>query len=216
MNRSSALYFLLFLATACSSATGRTDTSADGGLSPEEMAAIYQARTDSARMRFTQADVRFITSMIGHHAQALVMASLAPTRAADPAVRTLAARVINGQQDEIATMQRWLTDRRQPVPQVHLMNGSVHVEGVDHLAAMPGMLTPQQLAELEAATGPTFDRLFLDHMIQHHAGAVRMVRELLASDGAGQDEDVFRLASNIQVDQITEIERMERMLQSLP
>ena len=203
-------------------------------LSPSEYEALYRARADSARMRFTEADVEFVTGMIGHHAQALIMSDLAPTNGASPQVQTLAARIINAQKDEIALMQQWLRDRGQPVPMVKIdglnlmiemsapagqMNHNEHNEhaardmhaGEGHM--MPGMLTQEQLEELAAAFGPEFDRLFLTGMIAHHGGAVTMVTDLFAVDGAGQDEAVFKLASDVQVDQLTEIARMELMLE---
>lgn len=190
---------------------------AEGSLSAAEFEAIFRAREDSARMRFTDADVAFVRGMIGHHAQALVMGGLAPERTETPAIRTLAARIINSQRDEIRLMQTWLERRDLPVPEVHVEGTQVMVHGgVDHDMSMPGMLTPAQLRELENARGAAFDRLFLQYMIRHHQGAVTMVRELFATDGALQDEDVFRLASDVQVDQITEIERMELMLSRMP
>lgn len=177
--------------------------------------ALYRARIDSSRMRYTEADVRFMTGMIGHHAQAVVMSRLAPTRGAGQSIQILAARIINAQRDEIALMQRWLRDRDQPAPEVHYDETSFMVHGADHTMHAPGMLTPEQMQELARARGREFDRLFLTYMIQHHSGAVSMVRELFATDGAGQDEDVFRFASDVQVDQITEVERMEQMLEAL-
>jgi uncharacterized protein (DUF305 family) len=192
-----------------------------------ELEALYWERQAEARASFTEADVRFMTGMIGHHAQALIMSRLAPQRGASASVQTLAARIINAQQDEIASMQRWLRDREQPVPEVHIdgltlmvhppdaAGGHGHHGGHDH-TDMPGMLSQAQLEELAAAHGPAFDRLFLTYMIQHHGGAVVMVDDLFASDGAGQDEAAFKLASDINVDQRTEIERMKQMLRELP
>jgi uncharacterized protein (DUF305 family) len=187
-------------------------SSAGSSVSNAELEALYRARTDSARMHFTDADVRFMTGMIGHHAQALVMGALAPKRAASPSVQTLAARIINSQQDEIALMQQWLRDRDQPVPEVHIEGTELMVHGADHAMDMPGMLTDAQLRQLEQASGAEFDRFFLTYMIRHHRGAVTMVHDLFATDGAGQDEAAFKLASDVQVDQLTEIARMERML----
>ena len=157
----------------------------------------------------------FVTGMIGHHAQALVMSGYAPHNGASSTIQTLAARIINAQKDEIANMQRWLRDRGRPVPEVGEDGAMPMVHGADHSMHMPGMLTPGQLQELEEARGPDFDRLFLTYMIQHHQGAVTMVHELFATDGAAQDELIFRLASDIQVDQITEINRMQQMLDAL-
>jgi uncharacterized protein (DUF305 family) len=113
-------------------------------------------------------------------------------------------------------MQQWLRSRGQPVPEVHITGTTLMIHGVgDHVTHMPGMLTAEQIQELDEARGVDFDRLFLTYMIQHHKGAVVMVDELFSEDGAGQDELAFKLASDINVDQITEIARMERMLSIL-
>jgi uncharacterized protein (DUF305 family) len=181
---------------------------------PSSMEALYRARLDSAMTRFTPADVHFMTGMISHHAQALVMARWAESHGASSSIRTLAARITNAQRDEIATMQAWLRDREQPVPEVEITDQGMMIRG-GHAMRMPGMLTDVQMAELEKARGAEFDRLFLTFMIQHHQGAVTMVHELFATDGAGQDEAVFKFASDVQVDQTTEIARMEIMLGQL-
>lgn len=171
-------------------------------------------------MQFTEADVDFMIGMIGHHAQALIMSRLAPKNGASEQVQILAARIINAQKDEINTMQRWLRDRGQPVPKVHIdgLNLMIHTKGEHHTnhKHMPGMLSQEQLQKLANAHNTKFDRLFLKYMIQHHTGAVTMVKKLFATDGAAQDDGAFRLASNIQVDQKTEIARMKRMLEDLP
>ncbi|MGH6690069.1 MAG: DUF305 domain-containing protein [Gammaproteobacteria bacterium] len=202
---------------ACASAARATPGSPPpAGAAPgNDFDALFRARQDSARMRFTAADVHFVSGMIGHHSQALVMSALAPSHGASASVRTLAARIINAQKDEIALMSQWLHDRRQAVPKVHISGTTMTVDGADHAMHMPGMLTPDQIRELDAANGPEFDRLFLTFMIQHHRGAVTMVHDLFAKDGAAQDEQVFKLASDIQVDQITEVARMERMLAAM-
>ncbi len=198
------------------SADPSSDPSSEDRPSAEEggtMESLFWARRDSARTRYTEADVQFMTGMIVHHAQALVMSRLAPTHGAGPKVLTLTARIINAQQDEIATMQNWLRERGLPVPEVEIDGLKLTVHGVDeHMMHMPGMLSEEQLRELDAARGPEFDRLFLKYMIQHHRGAVMMVDKLFKTDGAGQDEAAFKLASDINVDQKTEIARMERML----
>lgn len=188
------------------------------GLTDAQIEAIYRERMEASRTRWTEADVHFMTGMIHHHAQAVQMSRLAPTHGASPAIRTLAARIINAQQDEIATMQRWLRDRDQPVPELHTMGDEVMVHGgMAHDGTdMPGMLSPEQLETLERARGLEFDRLYLTFMIEHHQGAVVLVRELFATDGAAQDEDAFRFASDVQVDQDTEIARMKLMLEALP
>jgi uncharacterized protein (DUF305 family) len=208
----------LFALAACSGAAGREveTTPQPAAGSAAELEAIYRARIDSARMRFTEADVHFMTGMIGHHSQAIAMARLAPTHGASPPIQTLAGRIINAQQDEIALMQQWLRDRGQPVPEVHISGTTLTANGAEHILHMPGMLTPEQMQQLDQARGPDFDRLLLTYMIQHHRGAVAMVKQLYGTPGAAQDDTVFKFADDVGVDQTTEIARMERMLDALP
>jgi uncharacterized protein (DUF305 family) len=179
-----------------------------------ESAGIAKARADSARYPYTEADIRFMSHMIGHHAQAIAMAEWAPTHQADASILRLAERIINAQQDEITAMQRWLQDRRQPVPEASPKGMKMVMNGVEHVMLMPGMLTEAQMKQLDQARGKEFDRLFLTFMIQHHRGAVEMVKELFGTYGAGQDELVFKFASDVNIDQLTEIERMQKMLAS--
>lgn len=200
----------LTLVAAASSA--RAQGASQTARSQSDLAAIAKAREDSARRPYTAADVHFMTGMIGHHAQAILMASWAPTHGASPSVRVLCERIINAQRDEIATMQQWLRDRQQPVPDANPMGMKMKMDGMEHTMLMPGMLTEEQLKQLDAARGREFDRLFLTFMIQHHKGAVQMVKELFDSYGAAQDDLVFKFASDVNVDQTTEIARMERML----
>jgi uncharacterized protein (DUF305 family) len=182
-----------------------------------EAAAIAKARADSARYPYTAADVHFMTGMIGHHAQAIVMSELAPTHGANPSVRTLAERIINAQRDEIASMQQWLRDRLQTVPEPDTMGMQMTMTmgGAEHEMLMPGMLTDAQMKQLDEARGPEFDSLFLRFMIQHHRGAVTMVKQLFDTYGAGQDQIIFKVASDVNTDQNTEIARMEKMLLTL-
>jgi uncharacterized protein (DUF305 family) len=174
-----------------------------------------RVRADSVRHPYTEADVDFMSHMIGHHAQALVMAGWAPTHGASPSVRTLAERIINGQQDEIASMQRWLRGRGKDSSSATSVHAMHEVHAMPEML-MPGMLTETQMTELDQARGGEFDRLFLTYMIQHHKGAVTMVKDLLGTYGAAQDETVFKFANDVSVDQSTEIDRMERMLATLP
>ena len=206
---------LLILGVGCSSSSNMASTGSDEP-DLDRLEALFKARKEGDKNNYVQADVDFMTGMIGHHAQALIMARMAPENGAKPDVQRLAARIINAQQDEIATMQKWLGDRDETVPEVHIDGLSLMVHGVDdHHAHMPGMLSPEQLEELSKAQGPDFDRLFLTYMIQHHKGAITMVDELFSNDGAGLDDTSFKLASDINVDQITEIARMELMLEAL-
>ena len=199
-----------FAVTACRSAPHSAPS--PPSVSDSDRAAIAKARADSARYPYTAADVRFMSNMIGHHAQAIEMGRLAPTHGASPSVRTLAERIINAQQDEIAIMQQWLRDRGQPVPDP-LATGTMMHHG-DH-QMMPGMLTDAQMKQLAEAKGTEFDRLFLTDMIQHHRGAIEMVRELFATPVAAQDPSVFKIASDVNVDQTTEVARMAQMLAAL-
>ena len=202
------------LMTACAS-TNRQQT-VRAGVAINTPAA--QARADSGRPAYTAADVRFMQGMIGHHAQAIWMARLAPTRGARGDIRTLAERIDVSQRDEIAFMQRWLRERRQtvpdPVPQHESPNHQMSMPGMSG-PLMPGMLTHEQMMQLEAAHGAEFDRLFLTFMIQHHEGALTMVKQLFSSPGAGQDVYVFRFASDVEADQTTEIDRMQSMLATI-
>lgn len=211
------------IVSGCASSETTTTTTVPEQAVSASLDSLYWQRQQEAKTLFTQADVDFMTGMIGHHAQALVMSAFAPKNGASPQIRTLASRIINAQNDEIASMQTWLRDRNQPVPQVHIegSNLMIHMDGhgghdghMDH-SGMPGMLSQSQMDELEAARGEEFDRLYLKYMIQHHSGAITMVSELFSHDGAGQDEASFKLASDINVDQETEIARMKLMLERL-
>jgi uncharacterized protein (DUF305 family) len=175
-------------------------------------AAMAKASRDSARYPYTEADIHFMTGMIAHHAQAIKMASMAPTHGAAPSVRTLCDRIINAQSDEIRLMQQWLRDRRQDVPEANPAGMTMMMNGVQHTMLMPGMLSEEQMKQLDAAKGTEFDRLFLTGMIQHHGGAIAMVKELSETYGAGQDEIVAKFAQDVHVDQTTEIVRMQQML----
>jgi len=207
------------VATACSSAT---QAAAPGGPAPQpfkvrrgDAAGIAKARADSARLPYTAADVHFMSGMIGHHAQAIVMARWATTHGAGPSVQILAERIINAQEDEIVIVQQWLADRLQPVPEPNPSGMKKNAGGAEHVHLMPGMLSEAQLKQLDQARGEEFDRLFLTFMIRHHRGAVEMVKELFGTYGAGQDGIVFKFASDVNVDQSTEIARMEKMLEAL-
>ena len=216
--RSSRLGHALF-AIACALAVPQTATaqsiSQPGSAIRVDSAAIAKARADSIRYPYTAADVHFMSAMIGHHAQAIVMSRLALTRDASPEVRRLADRIINAQEDEIATMQQWLRDRRQRVPEAKAGPMRMTMNGMEHDMLMPGMLTDEEMAQLERESGVQFERRFLSAMMKHHRGAVSMVNELFGSYGAAQDEVVFKFASDVGVDQATEIARMEKMLAAL-
>jgi uncharacterized protein (DUF305 family) len=164
---------------------------------------------DSGRRGYTAADVHFMSSMIYHHAQAVLIAGWAASHDAGPSVETLCDRIVASQKDEIALLSRWLATRHEAVP--HPDPEHMMMPDMDAPHMMPGMLTAEQLAQLDRARGPDFDQLFLRLMIQHHQGAITMVNQLFAS-GAGEEEPVYKMASSVYADQTTEIERMQRML----
>ena len=196
-------YLMVMAAAACTTATVSRTT-------PSPAA---QAGAEGGRPPYTAADVRFMSGMIGHHAQAVLMAGWAPSHGASPAVRVLCERIVVAQNDEIAFVQRWLREHEEFVPPAD-PRGHV-MPGMDQPMLMPGMLTPDQMTQLDAARGREFDRLFLTFMIQHHQGAITMVAQLLAAPGAGQDGPIFRFAADVNADQTTEIDRMTRMLDDL-
>ena len=195
----------LAAATACATATGTPPATTPAPPDPA-------AQVDSLRHSYSAADVDFMTGMIHHHAQALDMARMAPTHDAGPTIRLLAERIINAQVDEIALRRAWLLDQGEPAPDPASPEAGAHA---GHGAAMPGMLTPAQMAELDAARGAAFDRLFVTFMIQHHEGALAMVEGLFATHGAAQGDAVFKLASDIGADQSSEIDRMRSMLRAM-
>jgi len=229
--RLAALSAGLLALTAC--ATSRSASSVGPAFQMGDAAAVVRARADSLRYPWVTADVDFMSGMIHHHAQAITISRWAPSHGASASVQRLTARIINAQTDEITIMQTWLKDRSQPMPMVDSL-GNVTMGGAGHdMAAMaghdmskmggmggmpmgqmsmPGMLTDAQLKELDTARGTEFDRLFLTYMIQHHRGAVTMVKTLFAAQGAGQDETVFKFANDVEVDQSTEIKRMFTMM----
>jgi uncharacterized protein (DUF305 family) len=163
---------------------------------------------DLSRVQFTATDVRFMQGMIGHHAQALEMTELLVTRTGSEDMRKLALRIELSQADEIKMMQRWLQVRGQEVPAEH----AHHMPGA---TLMPGMLTPDEMEHLAEAKGEAFDKLFLESMIKHHAGALIMVDELFSRAGAGQESEIFAFASDVEADQRAEIDRMGSMLKEL-
>jgi uncharacterized protein (DUF305 family) len=178
------------------------------------MSGVEQARQDSIRRPYTAADIAFMSGMIYHHAQAVKMAEWASSHGASKSLQIYCGRVAMAQTAEIGLMSDWLKDRRQPVPDPAADDAMMDMPGMQH-HVMPGMLTPAQMKELDAARGVDFDRLFLKYMIQHHKGAIQMVESLFGTAAAGQDEIVFKFANDVQADQSTEIDRMEQMLAAL-
>ncbi|HEY9227167.1 MAG TPA: DUF305 domain-containing protein [Gemmatimonadaceae bacterium] len=178
--------------------------------------ASQAAAVQTGKPQPNPADVHFMSGMIPHHAQAVLIAGWAPSHGASTPVRLLCERIVVAQRDEIALMSTWLRDRGLPVPDSNATHLRMNMNGMQHDMLMPGMLNPEELAELDKARGVDFDRLFLQAMIKHHGGAISMVEALTSSQGAALDEVVFRFSSDVYADQTTEIERMEKMLAALP
>jgi uncharacterized protein (DUF305 family) len=177
---------------------------------------VEQARRDSIRRPYTAADIEFMSGMIGHHAQAVKMASWAESHGASKSVQVYCGRVAMAQTAEIGLMQQWLKERNQPAPEADARGMKMTMNGMEHFMTMPGMLSDAQMHQLDAARGAEWDRMFLTFMIQHHRGALVMVDTLFATPGAAQDEIVFKFANDVHADQSTEIDRMMLMLDALP
>jgi uncharacterized protein (DUF305 family) len=189
-------------------------------LTPEQSA-------DMARSKLNSSDVKFMQDMIHHHGQAIEMVTLLNERTQRADMKLLGQRISISQNDEMKMMKTWLSRRGQAenAPGMAGMAGMDHssMPGMDmssmpgmaqdpDKAMMPGMLTPRQMKELAAATGPAFDRLFLTGMIKHHEGALNMVHELMAQPGAGEDSDLFDFTAGVIADQSAEIQRMQGLL----
>ena len=161
------------------------------------------------------ADAEFMQGMIMHHAQAVDMTALIESHTDNKDLRSLGARISRSQSDEIKFMKRWLAARVQPIslpmpdmPHIHMSHES--------MALMPGMLTPEQMEALRKARGEEFDHLFLTGMIQHHDGALTMVKDLFDTAGAGQDAELFNFATDVDSGQRAEIRIMQSMLKKKP
>jgi uncharacterized protein (DUF305 family) len=175
----------------------------------------------------SEADVTFMQGMIMHHSQAVEMTELLKTRTQDTEVQALGKRISISQTDEMRFMREWLTERGESLSEHGAMKmagnmagdmAGMDMAGMDHdhmdmaMPMMPGMLTKEQMKALAAATGPEFDHLFLTGMIQHHTGALTMVKDLFRVPGAGQDPRLFDFASDVDNTQQAEIDIMRHML----
>jgi uncharacterized protein (DUF305 family) len=182
------------------------------GCANKQKGSLHATPPGLGRLPYSDADVDFMSGMIPHHAQAVIMAGWAPTHGARQDVAILCERIVVGQRDEIAMMQTWLRDRGLEVPDATSTRHKMKMDGVVHEMLMPGMLTDDEMEALDKARGPEFDRLFLIGMIKHHQGAIDMVDVLFKSYGAAQDETVYKFASDVYADQSIEIDRMHEML----
>lgn len=187
---------------------------------PGKPTKILPANTRAKLPKPSADDIKFMQGMIMHHAQAVEMTALIDSRTSNKELRTLGARISRSQDDEIKFMKRWLISRGQSTEES--MAGMGGMAGMDHsqhmnhgggsMALMPGMLSPQQMEALRKASGAEFDRLFLEGMIQHHGGALTMVKELFEKPGSGQDAEIFNFVTDVDSGQRAEIRIMQGML----
>jgi len=227
--------FLLFSASAlsltCATAPCHAQSATNGvsivqpGAPGHSNKTLTPETASAAPRKPSEADIKFMQGMIMHHSQAVEMTELLRTRSQDKEVQALGKRISISQTDEMRFMKQWLTDRGLPLSEHASMDMSGmdmsamdhDMAGMDHMSmsampTMPGMLTPAQMKALTAATGPAFDHLFLTGMIQHHTGALTMVKDLFATQGAGQDPQLFDFASDVDNTQQAEIDIMRHML----
>ncbi len=210
-----AAALLLPAALACSADKPAADTTAAAPAADHDMAGMAGMSGMSGMdtpitipkgVIYTKADVQFMQGMIAHHAQAIFMSKLAASHGANPRLLKFANKIDQSQMSEIRLMQDWLLRNGQTAPDTSSY----------HHVMMSGMLTADQIKQLEAAKGTEFDRLFLTFMIQHHEGALKMVTDLTNTAGAAQDIDVSVFANDVTTVQTAEINTMYQMLDQLP
>ncbi|HEY1577919.1 MAG TPA: DUF305 domain-containing protein [Terracidiphilus sp.] len=181
---------------------------------PGEPTRTLPADTHATLPPISRPDVEFMQGMIMHHSQAVEMTALIPSHTENKQVRSLGAKISSSQADEIRMMQRWLAARGQATSMEMPGMPGMDTSG-NAMALMPGMLTPEQMDALRKARGEEFDRLFLSGMMQHHGGALVMVKDLFNSPGAGQDAEIFNFATDVDNSQRAEIRIMQKMLEEL-
>jgi len=178
------------------------------------------ASTRASLSPVSRTDVGFMQGMIMHHGQAVEMTALIDARTDNRALRLLGARISHSQAEEMKFMRRWLETRGEstsmPMPKMDMSMPGMDMSSHQHTMLMPGMLTPAQMDALKNAKGAEFDRLFLKGMIQHHGGALTMVKELFDSAGSGQDAELFNFATDVDSGQRAEIRIMQNMLGDKP
>jgi len=179
---------------------------------PGEPSKILPPSTRPTVPHLSQADVAFMEGMIMHHSQAVEMTAMIPSHTDNKDVQLLGAKISTSQMDEINFMKRWLVARHEPISMAMPSMPDMDMSG-QPMPPMPGMLTAKQMGALRRAKGAEFDRLFLTGMIQHHNGALIMVKELFDTSGAGQDADLFNFATDADNTQRAEIRIMQDMLE---
>lgn len=199
-----ALSLLPFIA-GCSGAKEGEKAETAAAMDHSHMAGMSDKISIPAGAMYTEADVRFMQGMIAHHAQAIHMSRLAAKNGSNSRLKFLAMTIDQSQRTEIAQMQTWLLNNSQTAPDTMSYVGMT----------MSGMLTPVQLSELEGLKGAEFDKKFLEYMILHHEGAIKMVKELFASPPSGQEVNVNIFANEVELVQTAEIAAMHQMLADL-
>ena len=211
-----ALVCLLSLSVSAQQAEPATPVVVQPG-APGQPTRTLPPSTRATLPPHSPADVQFMQGMIMHHAQAVEMTALIDSHTQNKELRSLGARISRSQSDEIEFMKRWLTLRGEAtsmsMPDMPGMDMSSHSM---HSMLMPGMLTAKQMDALKKAKGKEFDRLFLTGMIQHHNGALIMVKDLFDTAGAGQDAELFNFATDVDSGQRAEIKIMQTMLGETP
>lgn len=186
---------------------------------PGQPTKVLPATTRAVLPPRSMKDVEFMQGMIHHHSQAVEMTALIEERTENKKIRLLGARISQSQTDEMNFMKRWLEVRNEPtthqMPEMPDMKNSDASES-EHKMLMPGMLTPKQMDALKNAKGAEFDKLFLEGMIQHHNGALTMVKELFGTAGAGQNAELFNFATDVDSGQRAEINIMQTLLREKP
>jgi uncharacterized protein (DUF305 family) len=204
----------LWTAPACAQQAGVTRPVVVQPGAPGQPSTTLPAETRPSLPPLAQADVDFMQGMIMHHQQAVEMTALIESHTENKQVRALGAKISSSQSDEIRFMKRWLAARGQATTMPGAMPGMPDMDmSGKPMAPMPGMLTPEQMEALRKARGAEFDRLFLTGMIQHHGGALVMVKALFDEAGAGQDADIFNFATDADNTQTAEIGIMQKMLE---
>jgi uncharacterized protein (DUF305 family) len=205
----------LFASPAGAQQTDRTTPVVVQPGAPGKLSTTLPPSTRATLPPRSQADVEFMQGMIVHHAQAVEMTALIASHTENKDLRSLGAKISSSQSDEIRFMQRWLAARGESVSAAMPGMPGMQMPG-QAMALMPGMLTPEQMEALRKAKGDEFNRLFLTGMIQHHNGALIMVKDLFNTAGAGQDADIFNFATDADNTQRAEIRIMQSMLEKKP
>lgn len=206
---------VLFSAPACAAQGDRAAPAIVQPGAPGKPSKTLPASTKATLPERSPADVEFMQGMIMHHSQAVEMTALIGSHTENKELKSLGARINSSQRDEIKFMKRWLTARGEPVSMAGQGMPGMDMAG-ESKSLMPGMLTPEQMAALRKAKGEEFDQLFLTGMIQHHSGALTMVKDLFDTAGAGQDAELFNFATDVDSGQRAEIRIMENMLGKKP